>query len=166
MVSTTYTTAVTIIRHTSKCQQTAACSLMMTCPTHWYGTYSSCTHSVTMAGSSSPRSYTLMVSQWHSRHPPPFIDNQVHEFKTWSWQTTTTRYNRDNLPSYNIDTPHSSCQGYISTQVYIAGTLQQLTAKYPDLSQSELGGGGGCKIYSWEPPFTPPDPANFFFQYK
>jgi hypothetical protein len=20
-----------------------------------------------------------------------------------------------------------------------------------------------CKIYSWEPPFTPPDPANFFF---
>ncbi len=27
-------------------------------------------------------------------------------------------------------------------------------------------GGGACKIYSWEPPFTPPDPANFFFQYK
>ncbi len=23
-----------------------------------------------------------------------------------------------------------------------------------------------CKIYSWEPPFTPPDPANFFFLIK
>ncbi len=23
-----------------------------------------------------------------------------------------------------------------------------------------------CKIYSWEPPFTPPNPANFFFQSK
>jgi hypothetical protein len=23
-----------------------------------------------------------------------------------------------------------------------------------------------CKIYSWRPPFTPPNPANFFFQSK
>ncbi len=25
---------------------------------------------------------------------------------------------------------------------------------------------GLCKIYSWRPPFTPPNPANFFFQFK
>ncbi len=41
--------------------------------------------------------------------------------------------------------------------------LQELETHLPILLR-ELG--TQCKIYSWEPPFTPPNPANFFFQSK